>query len=42
MSVFRISCEQSEHLVTEFSSLPHPGIGGKHHGESIMIDRPSA
>jgi hypothetical protein len=29
-------------MVTGFSSLPHPGMGGKHHGESIMIDRPFA
>jgi hypothetical protein len=29
-------------MVTGFSNLPHPGIGGKHHGESIMIDRPVA
>jgi hypothetical protein len=26
----------------EFSNLPHPDMGGKHHGQSIMIDRPFA
>jgi hypothetical protein len=24
------------------ANLPHPGVGGNHHGESIMIDPPDA
>jgi hypothetical protein len=30
--------EKREQLV----NLPHPGLGGNHHGESIMIDRDKA
>jgi hypothetical protein len=32
---FRKLLKQREHL----ANLPHPGMGGNHHGESIMIDR---
>jgi hypothetical protein len=42
MSGFRNSWQQSEYLVREFSNLPHPDMGGKHHGKSIMIDQPFA
>jgi hypothetical protein len=42
MSWFPEFWQQSEHLVRELTSLPHPGIGGNRHGESIMIDQPFA
>jgi hypothetical protein len=42
MSGFRDSWQQSEHLVCEISSLPHPDMCGNRHGESNMIDRPFA
>src|ERR1019366_2046411 len=34
MSWFPELCRTEEPLV----NLPHPGVGGNHHGESIMID----
>jgi hypothetical protein len=42
ISGFRNSWQQSERLVCELSNLPHPDMGGKYHGESIMIDQPFA
>jgi hypothetical protein len=35
MSGFPKLLKQREHL----ANLPHPGMGGNHHGKSIMIDR---
>jgi hypothetical protein len=38
MSWFPELLKEGERL----ANLPHPGVGGNRHGESIMIDRPHA
>jgi hypothetical protein len=38
MSWFPRLLKQKEHL----ANLPHPGVRGNRHGESIMIDRHDA
>jgi hypothetical protein len=38
MSWFPGLLKTEEHL----ANLPHPGVGGNRHGESIMIDPPNA